>query len=179
MKVKELVTQLCPALSLWPHGLYVICQAPLSRRFSRQEYWSGQPFQGILLTQGLDPGLLHCRHFLYCLSHREALSFCPQDSTSLSNYLSPFTFWKTISKPLKQLIPFHWKSFNYKCAYSPRDYICIYIYIYIYLSYTINWQEIPLGLLMAVSTNSTLCSRRVGACCLELLCGFLWEGRLP
>ena len=26
-------------------------------------------FQGILLTQGLNPGLLHCRQTLYCLSH--------------------------------------------------------------------------------------------------------------
>ena len=88
--------------------------------------WAATP--GDLPDQGLDPGLLHCRHFLYCLSHREPLGFCPQDSTSLSNYLSPFTLWKTISKPLKQLIPFCWKSFNYECAYSPRDYICIYIF---------------------------------------------------
>ena len=27
-------------------------------------------FQGILLTQGLNPGLLHCRQMLYCLSHQ-------------------------------------------------------------------------------------------------------------
>ena len=38
-------------------------QAPLSMGFSRQEYWSGLPFpsQGIFLTQGLNPGLQHCR----------------------------------------------------------------------------------------------------------------------
>ena len=37
----------------------VACQAPLSRRFSRQEYWSGLPFllQGIFLIQALNPGL--------------------------------------------------------------------------------------------------------------------------
>ena len=29
---------------LWPHGMYVAHQAPLSTRFSRQEYWSGLPF---------------------------------------------------------------------------------------------------------------------------------------
>ena len=29
---------------LWPHGLYVACQAPVSVEFSRQEYWSGLPF---------------------------------------------------------------------------------------------------------------------------------------
>ena len=30
--------------SLQSHGLYVACQASLSMEFSRQEYWSGQPF---------------------------------------------------------------------------------------------------------------------------------------
>ena len=30
--------------------------------------------QGIFLTQGLNPGLLHCRQMLYCLSH-QALEF--------------------------------------------------------------------------------------------------------
>ena len=36
-------------------------QAPLSMEFSRQEYWSRLPFlpQGIFLTQGLNPCLLH------------------------------------------------------------------------------------------------------------------------
>ena len=30
--------------SLWPHGLYVAHQAPLSMGFSRQEHWHGLPF---------------------------------------------------------------------------------------------------------------------------------------
>ena len=30
--------------SLWPHGLYVACQAPLPMEFSRQEYWTRLPF---------------------------------------------------------------------------------------------------------------------------------------
>jgi len=39
---------------LQPHELYVAHQAPLSMRFSRQEYWSGLPFPtpGIFVTQG-------------------------------------------------------------------------------------------------------------------------------
>ena len=38
-------------------------QAPQSMEFSRQEYWSGLPFplQGTFPTQGLNPGLPHCR----------------------------------------------------------------------------------------------------------------------
>ena len=44
--------------------------------FSRQEYWSGLPFPspGVFPTQGLNPGLLHCRQTLYCLSHQEVLT---------------------------------------------------------------------------------------------------------
>ena len=40
-------------------------QAPLSMRFSRQEYWSGLPClpPRIFLTQGLNLCLLHCRHY--------------------------------------------------------------------------------------------------------------------
>jgi len=41
-------------------------------RFSRQEYWSGFPFPspGDLLTQELNPGLLHCRQILSQLSYK-------------------------------------------------------------------------------------------------------------
>ena len=47
-------------------------QAPLSLKFSRQEYWSELPFPypGNLPTQESNPGLLHCRQILYCLSHQ-------------------------------------------------------------------------------------------------------------
>ena len=58
-------------------------QAPPSRVFSRQEYWSGLPFplwegsnawlgetalEIIFPTQGLNPGLAHCRQTLYRLN---------------------------------------------------------------------------------------------------------------
>ena len=51
------------------------CQDPLSMGFSRQEYWSGLAFllQGIFLTQGLNPGLLHCRQIPYCLNHSKTV----------------------------------------------------------------------------------------------------------
>ena len=44
--------------SLWSHGLYVAHQAPLSMRFSRQEYWNGLPFPspGDLPDPGIEPG---------------------------------------------------------------------------------------------------------------------------
>ena len=51
-------------------------QALLSMEFSRQEYWSGLPFplQVIFPTQGLNPGLPHCRWiFFNCLNHQGGL----------------------------------------------------------------------------------------------------------
>ena len=47
------VAQSCPTLrtTLWT----ITHQVPLSQGFFRQEYWSGLPFQGIFLTQGLNP----------------------------------------------------------------------------------------------------------------------------
>ena len=50
----------------------VTSQAPLSMRFSRQEYWSGLPFPspGFFPTQGSNLGLLHCRQILYWLSYK-------------------------------------------------------------------------------------------------------------
>ena len=55
--------------SVWPHGLDLVYQAPLSMGFSRQKYWSGLPFPPprIFPTQGLNPHLLcllHCRQIL-------------------------------------------------------------------------------------------------------------------
>ena len=54
---KVLVTQLCPTLC-GPHGLCVALQAPLSMKFSRQEYQRGYlfPFPGDLPDPGIKPG---------------------------------------------------------------------------------------------------------------------------
>ena len=59
-------------LSNWTELKTVACQTPLSMEFSRQEYWNGSHsfLQGILPTQGLNSGLLHCRQILYYLSHQ-------------------------------------------------------------------------------------------------------------
>ena len=63
--------------SLQPHALQPV-KAPLSMESSRQKYWSGWPFPspGHLPTQGLNPGLLHCRQiFFYHLSHQGSPCF--------------------------------------------------------------------------------------------------------
>ena len=65
--------QLCPTLScVWLFAAWwtVACQAPLSMRFSRQEYWNGFPFTlGIFLIQESNPCLLHCQVNSFPLSH--------------------------------------------------------------------------------------------------------------
>ena len=58
--------------SLWPHGLQparLLC----SWNSPGKNTGVGCHFllQGIFLTQGLNPCLLHCRHILYHLSHQE------------------------------------------------------------------------------------------------------------
>ena len=55
----------------------VACQAPLSTGFPRQNSWSELPFppQGIFLTQGSNPHLLHYRWILHHSATWEALGF--------------------------------------------------------------------------------------------------------
>ena len=87
-------------------------QAPLSMRFSRQEYQVGchSLLQRLFPTQGLNLSLLHCRWILYCLSHQGSLSwviftlrirFCPASKTVFSwcivflfLSLNLFCYWK-------------------------------------------------------------------------------------
>ena len=67
----SLVTKSCPTLGTpWT----VACQVLLSRRFSRQEYWSGLPFlsPGNLPNPGIKPWPPHCRPILYWLSYKRS-----------------------------------------------------------------------------------------------------------
>ena len=52
--------------SLWPHGLYSSWNSP----GQNTRVGSLSLLQGIFPTQGLNPGLWHCRWILYQLSHR-------------------------------------------------------------------------------------------------------------
>ena len=56
VKVKVSVAQLCPTLCDPMDSIAL--QAPLSKGFSRQEYWSGLPFcsPGDLPNPGTEPG---------------------------------------------------------------------------------------------------------------------------
>ena len=61
--------------SLWPHRLYVACQAPLSMEFSRQEYRSGLPFPppGDLPDKGMEPATTIWQADSLPLSHQRSL----------------------------------------------------------------------------------------------------------
>ena len=52
--------------SFWPHGLYNPWNSPGQNTGVR----SLSLLQGVFPTQGLNPGLLHCRRILYQLSHK-------------------------------------------------------------------------------------------------------------
>ena len=68
-KVKVLVTQSClDSVTTWT----VAHQVSPVHEFSQQEYWSGYHslLQGFFQTQGLNPGIPHCRQILQCLSHQ-------------------------------------------------------------------------------------------------------------
>ena len=62
--------------SLQPHGLQHTSH-PCPWDFPGENTGVGCHFflQGIFQTQGLNPGLLHCRHILYRSATREALCF--------------------------------------------------------------------------------------------------------
>ena len=66
--------------SLRPHGLYVAHQAPLSMGLPRQEtsffsffFLCNLLLQGIFLSQGSNPGLLHWKQMLNHMSHQGRL----------------------------------------------------------------------------------------------------------
>ena len=64
--------------SLQPHGWY----SPWNSPGQNTDVGSLSLLQGIFPTQGLNPGLLHCRQILYQLSHKEALILDMQSSNN-------------------------------------------------------------------------------------------------
>ena len=52
--------------------MYICTRTSSSIYLSMEEYWNGchALLQGIFPTQGLNPGLPHCRHILYHLGHQ-------------------------------------------------------------------------------------------------------------
>ena len=66
MKVKVKVAQSCPILCIpMDFTFHGILQTKILEWVALLSL-----LQGIFPTQGLNPGLLHCRRILYCLSHQ-------------------------------------------------------------------------------------------------------------
>ena len=62
--------------SLQPHGLLLASLLSTWNSSGKNIGVGCHSFpQRIFLSQGSNPGLLHCRQILYCLSHQEALSW--------------------------------------------------------------------------------------------------------
>ena len=76
MLVSDVESESCSVVSdsLWPHGLYSPWNAP----GQNTGVGSLSLLQGLFPTQGLNPGLPHCRWILYQLSHqgRPQVSMC-------------------------------------------------------------------------------------------------------
>ena len=79
-------TQLCPTLCN-PMDCSPLLLCPCNSPGKNTEVGCHSLCQGIFLTQGSNPGPLHCRQILYCLSHQGS-SYLHKHT--LSNTLLPF-----------------------------------------------------------------------------------------
>ena len=77
--------------------LFVTPWTVQSMAFSRPEYLSGQPLQGIFPTQGSNPGLLHYRQILYQLSHRGSPRILEWVAYPFSSIFSGLRNWTRVS----------------------------------------------------------------------------------
>ena len=125
--------------SLQPQGLH----SPCNSLGQNTGMGSLSLFQGICPTQGSNPGLLHCRHILYQLSHKgsprilkwvvypfSSRSSWPRNWTGVSCIAGRFfTNWAVREAPTQN------KQTNYtsieKNKHAFKLCVCVYIYIYI------------------------------------------------
>ena len=112
LKKSESVNHSVMSDSLWPHGLEpgrLLC--PLNSPGKNTGMGCHSLLQGIFPTQGLNPGLLHCRQILYSLSHHGSSVYKNNSIVRISNIL-------TFSVPGKIVIIFaiwvQWRVYNFK-----------------------------------------------------------------
>ena len=91
---KVLATQSCP--TQWPHGLQPTrLPCPWDSPAENTGVGNHPLLHGIFPTQASNPGLLHCRQILHCLSHQVTLKFplkkqaSPQFPQPSSSFFSP------------------------------------------------------------------------------------------
>ena len=94
VKVTQLCPTLCDHMNYTGHGILQPTSCPSTRRDSPGKnpgVGSHSLLQGIFPTQGLNPGLLHCRQILCQLSHQGS----PVDTILPSNSIHRFTLKKS------------------------------------------------------------------------------------
>ena len=108
-----------PSFSIINHNWFLNIKSLLG--VSRQEYWSGLPFPSArgLPTQGLKPGLLHCRQTLYWLSHQGSFIKC--------------TMWKRQYANLSYI-----KNWLEKMDLEKREYVLVLVML-LTLSCKLGW----------------------------------------
>ena len=91
--------------------------------FSRSEYWSGLPFPspGELPTQGLNPGLPHCRQMLDPLSHQgNPIGDTPVQNKKLIKFLSdPLLSFSMASTLIPTIISGEWPGWSSHINFCP------------------------------------------------------------
>ena len=138
--------------SLQPHGLYSPWNSPGQNTGVR----SLSLLQGIVPTQGSNPGLLHCRQFLYQLNHKRSPYISHQFSytivliTSLVkfNFFHNFLFSSLISHILYKVCPvciiFSVSNYTYAFAniythtYIITYYVCRFPLYITYIRYELH-----------------------------------------
>ena len=123
--IMRLVTKLCLTLETsWT----VTCQAPLSMKFSRQEYWSGLPFPspGDLPDPGIKPSLLQCRQtILRQFRHTHHALF----SVELRTWgKSSWDLWSSLCRPLSSLQLYPENSSHWILSLFSASHICFLIW---------------------------------------------------
>ena len=101
--------------SLWPHGLY----RPWNSPGQNTEMGSPSLLQGIFSTQGLNPGLLHCRWILYQLSHKGSpgiLEWVAYPFSSRSSWPRNWTQFSCIAGGFFT----NWSNQKLLCSLAPR-----------------------------------------------------------
>ena len=86
-----LVAQLCPTLCN-----LVVCPWDSPGKNTGMDCHS--LLQGIFPTQGLNPGLLHCRNMLYHLRSSERANFCFIDYAKAFDYVDHNKLWKILTE---------------------------------------------------------------------------------
>ena len=124
---------------LRPHGLY----SPWSSPGQNTGVGSVCLIQGIFPTQGLNPGLLHCRQILYQLSYERSphvylstlclfktLCVCIQCSSQLESFFSMIQSRSNIlqsSSPKKAFPDYYRYSFSLKSMAFSLNYMALYV----------------------------------------------------